>query len=143
MAAPAKLQRWLELAVQGSASDLHLISGYPPVLRLHGDLTELPEPPLAPEEAEPLFAAICPQGAFERLEAQKNVDFSFAAEVNGSTVRFRANLFQSGRQLGACFRVIPGTIPAFDWAGFPLDLADRLANLRDGLVVVTGPTGIR
>jgi len=134
---PDKLRRWLELAVQGGASDLHLIAGHPPVLRLHGELTELPEPALTAEEIEPLFAAICPAGAFERLEAQKNVDFSFAADG----VRFRANLFQSGRQLGACFRVIPGSIPNFDWAGFPLELADRLANLRDGLVVVTGPTG--
>ena len=134
---PEKLRRWLELAVQGGASDLHLIAGYPPVLRLHGDLTELPEAPLTSEEAEPLFAAICPPGAFERLETHKNVDFSFAV----GTVRFRANLFHAGRQLGACFRVIPSEIPAFDWAGFPMDLADRLANLRDGLVIVTGPTG--
>jgi twitching motility protein PilT len=100
-------------------------------------LQELPEAPLAPEEAETLFAAVCPAGAFEQLEAQKNVDFSFAS----GGVRFRANLFQSGRQLGACFRVIPGSIPDFKWAGFPTELADRLANLRDGLVIVTGPTG--
>jgi twitching motility protein PilT len=140
-AIPDRLQQWLALAVQSQASDLHLIAGYPPVLRLHGDLTQLDEPPLAGEDAEPLFAAICPTGAFERLESQKNVDFSFAAVVGGTPVRFRANLFQSGGQLGACFRVIPGAIPEFDWAGFPLELADRLANLRDGLVVVTGPTG--
>ena len=138
---PEKLRLWLELAVQGGASDLHLIVGYPPVLRLHGDLIELSEPALTAEEAEPLFAAICPPGAVERLEVQKNVDFSFAVPISGSTVRFRANLFHASRQLGACFRVIPSEIPAFDWAGFPLELADRLANLRDGLVVVTGPTG--
>src|SRR5437588_6540589 len=95
---PDKLRRWLELAVQGGASDLHLIAGYPPVLRLHGDLTELPEAPLTSEEAEPLFAAICPPGAFERLETHKNVDFSFAAPIAGSITRFRANLFHAGRQ---------------------------------------------
>ena len=138
---PEKLRRWLELAVRGGASDLHLIVGYPPVLRLHGDLTELAEPAIAAEEVEPLLAAICPPGAFECLETHKNVDFSFATMVDGGTARFRANLFHSGRQIGACFRVIPGSIPAFDWAGFPIELADRLANLRDGLVVVTGPTG--
>lgn len=138
---PEKLRHWLELAVQGGASDLHLIVGYPPVLRLHGDLTELAEPAITAGEAEPLLAAICPPGAFERLETHKNVDFSFAAQIGGSATRFRANLFHSGRQIGACFRVIPGSIPDFDWAGFPLELADRLANLRDGMVVVTGPTG--
>ena len=138
---PARLRRWLELAVQGGASDLHLIAGYPPVLRLHGDLTELTEPALTAEEAEPLFAAICPPGAFERLETHKNVDFSFAAIVGERTVRLRANLFHAGRQLGACFRIIPSAIPDFDWAGFPRDLADRIAKLRDGLVILTGPTG--
>jgi twitching motility protein PilT len=138
---PEKLRRWLDLAVQGQASDLHLIAGYPPVLRLHGELTELGEPPLAADETEPLLAAICPPESLERLEAQKNIDFSFAAPVEGGTVRFRANLFHAGGQLGACFRVIPSAIPAFDWAGFPPELAERLANLRDGLVVLTGPTG--
>ncbi len=138
---PERLRRWLELAVQGGASDLHLIAGYPPVLRRHGDLIELAEPALAADEAEPLFAAICPPGAFERLETHKNVDFSFAAVLGKATVRFRANLFHAGRQLGACFRIIPSAIPDFDWAGFPRELADRIAKLRDGLVILTGPTG--
>jgi twitching motility protein PilT len=137
MNVPERLRAWLEVAVRAGASDLHLIAGHPPVLRVHGDLVELAEPALSAEEAEPLFAAACPPGAFEQLEARKNVDFSFAS----GAVRFRANLFQAGGALGACFRVIPGTIPDFDWAGFPVALADRLANLRDGLVIVTGPTG--
>ena len=138
---PDKLRRWLELAVQGGASDLHLIVGYPPVLRLHGDLFELPDPPLTAEEAEPLLGTICPSGAFERLESHKNADFSFALPSAGGTTRFRANLFHAGRHVGACLRVIPAAIPDLDWAGFPAELADRLAALRDGLVVVTGPTG--
>jgi twitching motility protein PilT len=138
---PDKLRRWLELAATGGASDLHLIVGYPPVLRLHGDLTELPEPPLTAEEAEPLLGTLCPPGAFERLEAQKNADFSFALPVAGGTVRFRANLFHAAKHVGACLRVIPSAIPELDWVGFPADLAGRLAALRDGLVIVTGPTG--
>jgi twitching motility protein PilT len=140
-AVPDRLRRWLEWAVQGGASDLHLVVGYPPVLRLHGDLTELPEPVLTADEAEPLLAALCPPGAFERLEAEKNVDFSFEMALDGPPVRFRANLFHTGRHLGACLRVIPAAIPELDWAGFPVALADRLAALRDGLVIVTGPTG--
>jgi twitching motility protein PilT len=140
-AIPEQLGRWLELAVQGGASDLHLIAGYPPVLRLHGDLTELPEPPLTAEAVEPLLGTLCPPGAFERLEAHKSVDFSFDLPVGGRPARFRANLFHSGGHVGACFRVIPAAVPDLDWAGFPTPLADRLAALRDGLVVVTGPTG--
>ena len=134
---PARLANWLDDAGRDGASDLHPIAGHPPVARVHGDLIERREPPLAPDEAEPLFAAICPPGAFEQLETKKNVDFSFRC----GSARFRANLFQTDRRLGACFRVIPNAIPDLDWAGFPIELADRLANIRDGLVIVTGPTG--
>jgi twitching motility protein PilT len=50
-------------------------------------------------------------------------------------------LFNAGQQLGPCFRLIPNAIPDFSWAGFPQQLAARLAGLRDGLVIVTGATG--
>lgn len=138
---PEKLRRWLEWAVQVGASDLHLIVGYPPVIRLNGDLTELPEPKLDAAEALPLFASVSPPGVLERLRESRNADFSFELPVAGGVGRFRASLFHAGRQPGACFRVIPNTIPDFDWAGFPKALADRLVALRDGLVVVTGATG--
>jgi twitching motility protein PilT len=138
---PEKLRRWLEWAVQVGASDLHLIVGYPPVIRLNGDLTELPESNLAAEEMMPMLAAISPPGVIDRLREQRNADFSFEATLNGQVARFRASLFHAARQPGACFRVIPNTIPDFDWAGFPVALADRLTALRDGLVIVTGATG--
>jgi twitching motility protein PilT len=61
--------------------------------------------------------------------------------MNGRLSRFRANVFHTERQLGACLRVVPSTIPDFNWAGFPVTLAQRLAFARDGLVIVTGATG--
>jgi twitching motility protein PilT len=140
-AVPEKFRRWLEWAVQVGASDLHLIVGYPPVIRLNGDLTELAEPALGEAEAMPLLASVCPTGVIERLHSQRNADFSFELPVSGRVGRFRASLFHANRQPGACFRVIPDSIPNFDWAGFPQSLADRLTALRDGLVVVTGATG--
>ncbi len=140
-AVPEKFRRWLEWAVQIGASDLHLIVGYPPVIRLNGDLTELAEPPLGAQEALPLLASVCSPGVIERFEEQRNADFSFELFVAGKSSRFRGSLFRAGRQPGACFRVIPDSIPNFDWAGFPMALADRLTALRDGLVVVTGATG--
>src|SRR5262249_37810673 len=79
--------------------------------------------------------------ALDRLRTQKNVDFSFGLVINGRVSRFRANLFHAGRQLAACLRVIPAAIPDLAWAGFPVDLAQRLAFLSDGLVIVTGATG--
>src|SRR5438067_1899877 len=108
---PEKLGDWLNRTAEAGASDLHLIVGYPPVLRLHGDLTELPEPPLTGEEAHQLLHALCPPEAFTRLQDQKNVDFSFEFGRDGRTSRFRANLFHTGRQLGACLRVVPDAIP--------------------------------
>src|SRR5262245_39215572 len=138
---PEKIRDWLSRAVSTGASDLHLIVGYPPVLRLHGDLTELPEPKLTGKDTRELLGSLCPPEAFARLQGQKNVDFSFDLAAHDQVTRFRANVFYSGRQLGACFRVIPTAIPSFDWAGFPEGLAHRLAFLRDGLVIVTGATG--
>lgn len=140
-ALPEKLHRWLGWAVAGGASDLHLVPGHPPVLRLNGDLAELPEPPMLAEEAEPLLTSVCPPDTLARLEAEKNADFSFGVPISGKIVRFRASLFYVGRTLAGCFRLIPDEIPDFAWAGFPQPLADRITGLRDGLVIVTGATG--
>jgi twitching motility protein PilT len=136
-----KLRGWLTRAVERGASDLHLIAGYPPVLRLHGDLIELKEPPLDGQEMQALLGSLCRPDSRLRLHEEKNVDLSFGLEVAGRTVRFRANLFRAGGQMGACLRVVPADIPDFEWAGFPAELGERLALLRDGLVIVTGPTG--
>jgi twitching motility protein PilT len=138
---PEKLRTWLGRAVEAGASDLHLIAGYPPVLRLHGDLSELLEPPVRGDEANSLLAALCPPDAFARLQLQKNIDLSFEVPLGGRSCRFRANLFHCEGQLAACLRLVPGAIPDFAWAGFPMELADRLAFVQDGLVIVTGATG--
>jgi twitching motility protein PilT len=136
-----KLRGWLARAVEAGASDLHLIPGHPPVLRLHGDLVELPDPALSADEMPGLLAPLCPPGAFARLQEQKNVDCSFGLEAGGRPGRFRANVFYAGGHLGACLRVVPGAIPDFEWATFPRALAERLAFLLDGLVIITGATG--
>lgn len=138
---PEKLRDWLTRAVEAGASDVHLIVNYPPIFRLHGDLTPLDEAPLQNDDTQALLAAICPAEALARLASQKNADFSFNLTTNGSISRFRANLFYYGRQWGACLRVVPSGIPDFEWASFPVALAQRLASLRDGLVFVTGVTG--
>ncbi len=138
---PERLQAWLARAAEAGASDLHLIAGYPPVLRLHGDLVELPEAALAGAELHILLSALCPPEALARLYTLKNADFSFEQPLAGRSVRLRANVFHTDGQLGACFRLIPSSIPSFEWAGLPMELADRLAFLPDGLVIVTGATG--
>lgn len=138
---PNKVRGWLWRAVESGASDLHLIVGYPPVLRLHGDLVEIPELPLLGTEAYALLLSLCPTEAVARLQAQKDVDFSFEMEVAGGSCRFRTNLFHSGGHLAACLRVIPTAIPECEWASFPPALAQRLAFANDGLILLTGSTG--
>jgi twitching motility protein PilT len=136
-----RINSWLERAVTSGASDLHLIPDYPPVLRLHGDLKDLDEPVLDEQIVQRLIAAYCNADLAKQFQVSRNVDFSFEVALLGRMNRFRTNLFYTDELPAACLRVVPPTIPDFDWAGFPLDLAERLAGLRDGLVILTGMTG--
>jgi twitching motility protein PilT len=138
---PDRLRAWLAVAIESESSDLHLTAGYPPALRLHGDLEELPEPELSGPEIDDLLAGIGPPDTADRLRVQRDADFSFEIDLDGRPARFRAHLFIARGHLGACLRVIPVEIPDFNWTNFPIELAERLAFLRDGLVVLTGPTG--
>lgn len=138
---PQQLRNWLTCAVDSNASDLHLVAGYPPALRVHGELQELDQSVLEADTLQQLITAICPKFAFDHFAAEKNADFGFELDIHDVPMRFRANYFLNGGHMGACFRLIPTTIPDFDWAGFPQPIADRLANLRNGLVLLTGVTG--
>jgi twitching motility protein PilT len=138
---PDRVAGWLTRAADTGASDLHVIPGYPPVLRLHGDLTELREPPLAGDETDALLTALCPADLLARLRERKSVDYSFDLPAGDGPRRFRANVFYASGRLGACVRVVPAAIPDFAWAGFPVELAEKLAFAADGLIVLTGATG--
>jgi len=138
---PDQVRNWLTQAVDRDASDLHLITGYAPALRIHGQIQELDEPSLDANALRQMLLALCPQNAAERFNTEKNVDFGLELEIRDKSTRFRANYFLSGAQMGACFRLIPTEIPDFEWAGFPRQIAERLAALRNGLVLLTGVTG--
>ncbi len=138
-ASPA--QAWLLEAARRGASDLHLIGGYPPVLRLHGRLEDLSETVVTNEQVRGWLMEMLPPHLQERFVAECNADFAIELELDGRQQRFRANYFVAAESIGACFRVIPDTIPDFHWAGFPRDLAERLINLRNGLVIFSGVTG--
>jgi twitching motility protein PilT len=88
-----------------------------------------------------LLTALCPADARTHFQTTKDFDFSFDLPHHGRVSRFRVNLFHAGGQLGACLRLVPDAIPDFAWAGFPVDLAQRLARVSDGLIIVTGPSG--
>jgi twitching motility protein PilT len=135
------LRSWLAQAAGLGASDLHLVVNHPPVLRLHGELQALDAPPLENAAVQDLLDPLCPSHAMARFREEKNVDFALELTAQGQTHRYRANYFLSGQQIGACFRVIPTRIPDFGWAGFPGDLAQRLAHYRNGLVLFCGVAG--
>jgi twitching motility protein PilT len=132
---------WLKHGADAGASDLHLVAGYRPTLRLHGRLQALDAPELEADSLSGALLAVCPPDARTALDARRNADFAVDLGRDGDARRFRANYFYSSGRLAACFRVILGTIPDFEWTGFPRDLAERLAHLRHGLVLITGITG--
>lgn len=132
---------WVTRAMADGASDLHLVVGHPPMLRVHGRLRACAREPLEASRVESLLASLCSPANRERFLAERNLDFALPLELAGRTRRLRANYFLSGRQWGACFRIIPAEIPSFEWSGFPLELAGRLTGFRDGLVVICGVTG--
>lgn len=138
---PGSLRRWLIAAVEAGASDLHLVADFPPTLRLHAALLDLEEPSVDGHQLTELLEHFCPQPFREQLQHERSVDFAFSYLIGGQSVRFRTNLFYAASNLCACFRVIPAEIPDFGWADFPVALAKRLAVCRDGMVILTGPTG--
>lgn len=137
----SRMSGWMQKAIAAHASDLHLIPGYPPVMRLHGDLTELDSGLVDDRVVERLIAEYSPATLAERFRADKDADFSFELEVNGKSNRFRVNVFLFENHPAACLRIIPPEIPNLDWAGFPESLATRLGKLHEGLVILAGMSG--
>jgi twitching motility protein PilT len=123
--------------VRREASDLHIKSGLPPVMRVHGTLVHTEYPVLSEEDVQTLLKGILSDERFARLESFKELDLSY--EVEGLS-RFRVNMFWHRHQMGAVFRVIPFKIKTIDELGIPQVCKD-LALLPRGLILVTGPTG--
>ncbi|HEV8001794.1 MAG TPA: PilT/PilU family type 4a pilus ATPase [Planctomycetaceae bacterium] len=128
-------------AVDQGASDLHVVAGHRPTVRLNGRLQELPGNVLNEACVRAGLLDLCPECSREQFARDRNVDFALDINLKGRSQRFRANYFLSGHTPGACFRIIPSAIPDLGWANFPADLAVRLTNFRNGLVLVTGISG--
>ncbi len=120
------------------ASDLHLSSGAPPIVRKDGSIAALPKRAvLSAAEVQRLVAPIVP--VRNRDEFNQRHDTDFAYELPGRC-RFRCNLFVDRKGMGAVFRTIPKEIPTADQLGLPKAILE-LCRLPKGLVLVTGPTG--
>ena len=132
------IQQLLELAVDRKASDLHLVVGYPPMLRIHGDLLPIPgtQPLSDGEMAALVLSTLTP---IQKHTFDTTFELDFALSLPNKS-RFRVNIFKQQGHLGADFRLIPLVIPDLDMLGLPPAVA-KLTELRQGLILVTGPTG--
>jgi twitching motility protein PilT len=118
-------------------SDLHLTPGYPPMLRLRGQLVADGTTPLSSAEIEAMMMTLVSPAQRAQFESTGDLDF---AHAHGTRSRFRANYLKKLTGVGAVFRAIPTTIKTMDELGVPAGIK-RLVELRSGLVLVTGPTG--
>lgn len=133
----AKIDAFFKLMNDQGASDLHLVAGQAPVLRITGDLERVKYKVLDDDTLRAMLYEIAPEDKVKVFEETGDVDFGY--EIPG-LARYRANFFQQKYGVGAVFRQIPTKILTTDQLGLPPVIA-KLANLPRGLVLVTGPTG--
>jgi twitching motility protein PilT len=131
------MEELFRLLVSSGASDLHLRSGQPPLLRRQGDLSREQSEPIPAERLETLLASI--MAPRETGEYREGGDTDWAYEIPG-LARFRCNAGRDRHGPIAVFRIIPTTVPSADDMGLSREV-QNLCYLTKGLVVVTGPTG--
>lgn len=122
---------------KAGASDLHMVVGFPPMIRLSGELTALDYPALTAESNKDILFEILRDDQKETV--QQNLDFDMAYELAG-VGRFRCNFFYQHRGIGAVFRIIPTDILTLEQLNLP-EILRTIAEYNKGLVLVTGPTG--
>ncbi len=133
----AKIDAFFKLMHEQNASDLHLMAGQPPALRIHGDIERVKYKILDNDDLRAMLYEIAPEDKIKVFEETGDVDFGY--EIPG-LARYRANFFMQRNGVGAVFREIPSTIMSCEQLGLPPVMA-KLASLPRGLVIVTGPTG--
>jgi twitching motility protein PilT len=129
------------IAADRDASDVHLVAGHRPMIRVHGQLEPVEHDVLHSPDVQQLAATILPPAVFEQFEERKNADCSLSFEHGERRLRFRANVYLARDQWCMCLRLIPNEIPTLKWLGFSVELAERLAAYKNGLVLITGETG--
>jgi twitching motility protein PilT len=135
---PLSLSELLHKLSDMAGSDLHITTGTPPLVRVHGEIRPLEGyRPLTSSETKQLAYSVLTDAQKHRFEENLELDFSFG--VKGLS-RFRANIFNQRGAVGAVFRAIPYEIKSFEDLGLPQVVRDLCAKPR-GLVLVTGPTG--
>src|SRR5229473_1240381 len=134
----ATMHDLLTIMIERGASDLHITTGTPPQIRLHGKLTPLTQfERLTPQDTQRLAYSVLNEGQKQKFEEENELDLSFGIQ---GLARFRCNVYRQRGAVAAAIRVIPIKIRSFDELGLP-PVVEQLADRPKGLILVTGPTG--
>ncbi len=133
----AKIDELFKLMVQKDASDLHLVAGSPPYMRISGEMEKLDMPEITAQAAQDLIFEICNDKQKKEFITNWELDFAYTNEPIG---RFRVNVFMQRKGIGVVCRVIPTKIKTAQELGLPNSLLEMI-NCHKGLICVTGPTG--
>jgi len=131
------MEKLLMTVIEQDASDLHLVVGRPPTVRLNGRLVSLKTRVLKPEDTVSLMKSITPERATQELQQEGTADFGFAF---GDKARFRVSVFRQKGRISLALRLIPHRLYTFEEIGLPPIIKQLLYQPR-GLFLVTGPTG--
>ncbi len=127
----------LEKTISMNASDLHLVMGVPPVIRIEGTLTPVEGGPLTDEAIQELVFGLLTNEQKDLFQVNKEIDFSYDHQGKG---RFRVNAYHQKGFVSAALRLIPSNIRTIEELNLPKIYHD-FSRLRQGFVLVTGPTG--
>src|SRR5215204_1490671 len=133
----ARIDQYFKFMKEQAASDLHLSTGNPPILRINGDLIRIDSPSFSSDDLKGLVYEIAPEHKIKQFEETGDVDFGY--EYPGFA-RYRCNFFNQKYGIAAVFRLIPSKVLTADELGLP-PVLKKFSMLKKGLVVVTGPTG--
>jgi twitching motility protein PilT len=131
------LHQLLKTMIEKGASDMHITTGTPPLLRIDGSVVPLKLAPLGPVETKQLCFSVLTEEQRAEFEKKNELDLSFGVKALS---RFRANIYMQRGAVAGAFRTIPFKILTFDELGLP-PVVSEFANKPSGLVLVTGPTG--
>jgi len=128
---------YFDMIVQTKASDLHLQEGQPPKMRIHGDITKIRDEVLTHEEMDQMLSEVVGPKRWETFLKKGDADCAYELSADS---RFRCNLHRQLHGLGGIFRLIPNRIASLEELNVP-SVIKKFANIKGGLVLVTGPTG--
>ena len=132
-----RIHTFLDLVLTQGGSDLHLVAGNPPRIRLHGIAYPVKYRELSADDVHQLVFDLIPETCREEFKQKGHTDFAYEY---GVSARFRVNVFQHFAGMGAVFRAIPTNIKTLNQLGLP-PVLKNLTRHKKGLILVTGPTG--